>query len=374
MKKVFPILFLFVMFSACTKKYPITGNWIEQDNFVNPEICEIRQDFYRTVNGSYHQDRLYKIKKDTFLFNNFTGLDKIRFKVTENELLFYDINNDSLLSKFERNIYKNFIDYFNIKKHTEIVLPVLKAVNIEWKENRSNFVFDIENNNVVYLNGEKIKLDSLSYLKLLPDIDDYLFGRGQNLVFCDGRIRLSDLNKLKSVLQKGLRNRIIYVTQDSSDHLCGIQSVLPYTENNIPDSLLSKYPPPPPPLFSNSEGINEHTVICKISATGKEISGNPIKSEELDSVLKEKMMSTQVFTVDVYFDERMDYETYLRELSKLRAVYQEASEKNGEELFLKFQQEDSEDDGQEDIRMIYPMLIHEIDRETYETLINQSWQ
>ncbi|MFB6340302.1 hypothetical protein ACE1ET_01195 [Saccharicrinis sp. FJH62] len=373
MKRVVPILFLFITLSACTNKNHITGNWIEKDNFVNPEICEIRQDFYRTLNGPILQDRLYKIKKDTFLFDNFMGLDKIRFKVAENELLFYDINSDSLLGKFERNIYKNFIDYFNVKKHTEIMLPVLKATDIERKENSSTIVFDIENDNAVYLNGEKFKLDSLTYLKLLPDIDDYLFGGGQNLVFCDGRIRLSVLNNLKSVLQKARRNRIIYVTQDSSDHLCGIQSVLPYTENNIPDSLLSKYPPLPPPLFSNPEDINEHAVICKISATGKEISGKPIKSEELDSVLKEKMMSTQGVIVDVYFDDRMDFETYLRELSKLRAVYQEESKKNSEELFLKFQQEDSEYEGQEDIRMIYPMLIHEIDRETYETLITQSW-
>lgn len=368
MKKAFHIIFIIAIFSSCSNKNSIVGDWIEQNNFTNPAIYEIRPDYYRNLSGPSSEKRLYKVRKDTFMFDNFMGLDKIRFEVKENELIFYSANNDTVLSKFERNIYKNFIDYFNVKKNTTIMLPILKAKQIGWEDNINTIVFDNENDYSIFQNGERFKLDSLSYLKLLPSADDYLHGVDNNLVFCDSKIKLSELNKLKIELQKAFRNRITYVTQDSSNNLFGLRVILPYIENNIPDSLLSKYPPPPPPPTFDFEHFRSGNILCKISDTEKELNGKQIETDSLYSIINEKIKSVEGFTIHVYFDEKMDFENYLRELSKLKEVYETEREKYAEELYLKFRDEDMGNDEQEKTKILYPMRIREIDKNEYEKL------
>jgi hypothetical protein len=368
MKRAYFIIFIIAIFSSCDDKNPIVGTWIEQNNFTQPAIYEIGQDYYRILNGPISGKRLYKLKKDTFMFDNFLDLEKIRFEVKENELLFYSANNDSLLSKFERNVYRNFIDYFNVKKNTTVMLPIIESKQIRWEDNINTFVFDNENGYSIYFNGENIKLDNSTYLKLFTSADDYLHSIDNNLIFCNSRVKLEELNKLKIQLQKARRNRITYVTQDSSNNLLGLRVILPYVESDVPDSILSKYPPPPPPPTFDFENFHSENILCKIDNMEKELNGEKIQPDKLYSIINRNITSIKGFTVHVYFDEKMDFESYLIELTKLREVYYSVRDKYAEDLYNEFRYENLEPDEQKKIRKIYPLRIREINKNEYEKI------
>ncbi|MBN2881449.1 hypothetical protein JXM83_05360 [Candidatus Woesearchaeota archaeon] len=369
MKKAFLILFGIAIFSSCIHKNPLIGTWIEQDNFINPAIYEIKQDYYRILNGPFPGQRIYKVKKDTFMFDNFFELEKIRFKIKEDELLFYSVDSDSLLSKFERNVYRNFIDYFNVKKNTAIMLPVLESKQISWDENINTIVFNNEDSCSVFFNGENIKFDSLTYLKFFPTVDEYLYGVDNNLIFCDSRLKLHELDKLKIELQKARRNRITYVTQDSLNNLMGLRVILPYLESNIPDSLKSKYPPPPPPPTFNLEDFHSENILCKIDSNKIVLNNQEVSPEKLYSITREKIQTIKGFVAHVYFDEKMDFESYLKELSALREVYYSVRNEYSHNKFNVPNYEDLESDRLREVQNLFFMRIREINKNEYEKLI-----
>ncbi len=371
MKKAFLILFGIAIFSSCINKNPLIGTWIEQDNFINPAIYEIGQDYYRILNGPFPGQRIYKVKKDTFMFDNFFELEKVRFETNEDELRFYSVDNDSLLSKFERNVYRNFIDYFNVKKNTAIMLPVLESKQINWDDNINTIVFNNEDTCSIFFNGENSKLDSFTYLKFYPSVDYSEYVVENNLVFCDYRLKLYELDKLKIELQKAHKNRIIYVTQDSLNNLMGLSVFLPYIESNIPDSLKSKYPlppPPPPPPTINFEDFNSENILCKIDLNKTVLNDNEVSPEKLDSITREKIQTVKGFIMHVYFDEKMDFESYLKKLSALREIYYSVRNEYSLNKFNEPNYEDLDSEKLREIQNLFPMRIREINKTEYEKI------
>lgn len=367
---IFFIISSTIFLNSCIEKSnPIIGNWIEQDNFKNPLIYQFEEDYYRMLNGDFSGEKVYKIKNDTFMFDNFFELEKVRFEIHKNVLKFYSIEKDSLLSKFEKYTFQNFIDYFNAKKNTSIKLPELEAKIVDWDDNVNTIVCGHNENGkmVIFFNGEQHYLDSLSYIKLLPNVDEFLYRTDTDLVFCDRRIKLVDLNNLKNELKKARRNRITFVAQNDIGDLQGIKVVLPYIESEIPDSLLSKYPPPPPIL--NYGNFNSDNILCKVQENSKELNSKKITDEEFQAFLKNEIRTNKRLTVHVYFDENMDCENYLQELSEIRKAYYSVRKEYSLEKYNEPDFENLESDILREIKNKFPMRIWEIDKEEYEKLL-----
>lgn len=76
---------------------------------------------------------------------------------------------------FEKNIYLNYIDYFNKKLNLLIDLPTINADKIELIINNNIIFAECRNNKLnIIFNGEKHFLTETSYLKIIPNEENVL--------------------------------------------------------------------------------------------------------------------------------------------------------------------------------------------------------
>jgi len=116
-------LFLVVLSSCQNNKKAIQGSWIEKDNFVNPITLDIDDFYLDIILNNHKREKLYHLQDDTFYISGVDQIYKSIIKMESNKLEIYDIDSTASAQIFERNTYKNIIDYFNSKKNTAIELP-----------------------------------------------------------------------------------------------------------------------------------------------------------------------------------------------------------------------------------------------------------
>ncbi|NPD48170.1 hypothetical protein [Lentimicrobium sp. S6] len=363
------IFLVFLTLAGCTEKKSIVGTWIEKDNFVSPRIWDITQDSFR-IRYWNHYNSFYKIKGDTFMFPGFEGLKKNRFEIINDELNFYSIDNDSLIISLEKDSYNNFIDYFNKKKNTNISLPYLKSsINNFHTLHSMTFVFNKTDLNNVYVNGEKIVLDSLAFLKILEikNRDISTTGRRGSL-YCDREIKLKDINRLKKELQKARIIQISYLTQDSSDILYGNYYKLPYIENKLFDSVFQRHTVPPLPKIPPLDDFTSNDILCKIGNQSIEVNGDDLSQKELEDFLINKIHDGIRNILYINFDERFTYANYLRKLYEIKNIYISEQQKYALKKFNKQDIEKLEPDEYLEIRKRFPILVVEINSNEYKEM------
>ena len=371
MKKNYLFTFaIFLLFFSCTEKSPIIGSWIEKDNYINPEIWEISQDDFTIQDGSAI-NLPYLIKKDTFIFNNTREFVKTRFEVINSKLNFYSLDGDSLIISLEKNTYNNFIDYFNRNKNTLINLPALKSKRNKFQPRfPSTFAFDKNDVSKIFINGEKVVLDSSTYIKIFEIKSRHgysTFSRYAEL-FCDKELKLKDVNRLKTELQKAGMQQITYVTKDGFDTLYGSSFRLPYLGSYLPDSIKKKFPILPPTINFAAETFNSNDILCKISMTYKEINGKTISEEMYKAFLSDKIKSESGFILHLNFDDQMNYERYLLELMRTMDIYENIKNEYSNEMFNEPDHENLDSEIRMEIRKIFPIKIREVYDEEYEKL------
>lgn len=357
--------------NSCIKeKNPLIGKWIEKDNFTNPMIYEISEDYYVIINSGVVERKFYKIKKDTFIYDNYFQIEKLRFKTNGSLLSFYSSETDSQLSSFEKFSNNNFIDFFNSKKNTSINLPEIHAKNLKWGTTKNSIVCEYDGNGelIVFRNGELHLIDSLSFLKLLPNPDDYWTRNNNNLIFCDKNVKLKDFNIVKNELMRGHLTRITYVTQNNNKHLFGIRTGLPFKDNHLPDSLISKYPQPPPLPIFDLDCFTSRNILCLVKLDGIELNNKKRSWDNLHVLIKEKIKTVRGLVIHVNFDENLKYENYLLKLKKIRNIYYSIRNEYSQEKYNEPNYEDLENEAIRKVRRKFPMSIREIDKEEYNEI------
>ena len=352
MRKGIYILFAVLTLLSCAdKNKQLTGNWIEKDNFRNPRIFKFTEDSFQVFEGKYLVDsKIFLIKKDTFISQDYNEISKCRIKLDGNILSFLNFGNDTVLSSYERGDFKNTLGYFNFKKGIKISLPTLAAEEIKEIEKINSIYIDSQNN--IYFNGTKTTITNLSNL-LTPNTE---FERIYTCIYCDKNVSFSKLQEIKNELIKDQYNLVTYITQNSVNELYGINVKLPQPIES--ESILD--------LIAEN---NFENLICFVSMNKIEINGKKISSNELHKLLTDKIYHKKnELNLYVCFDDNLNYETYLKELYNIRSAYYSVRKEYSKIKFGDSEYENMDDSITSKIREIYPMRIAEINKDAFKRL------
>lgn len=352
MRKGIYILFAVLTFLSCAdKNKQLTGTWIEKDNFQNPRIFKFTEDSFQVFEGKYLVDtKLFLIRKDTFVLQCYKEICKSRIRLSGNILSFLDLNNDSVLGSYEKGDFKNPLDYFNYKKGTKISLPTLSGEEIEEIQNINSIYIDSQSN--IYFNGTKTTIKNLSNL-LKPNTE---FERIYTCIYCDKTVSFSKLQEVKNELIKTQYYLVTYITQNNENELYGINVKLPQPIES--ETILD--------LIAENDFEN---LICLVTKNRIELNGKEISSNELHKLLKDKIYHKKnELNLFVCFDNKLNYETYLKELYSIRSAYFAVRKEYSKIKFGDSEYENMDDSITSKIREIYPMRVAEINEDAYKRL------
>jgi biopolymer transport protein ExbD len=352
MKNVIYILFVVVtLFSCADKNKQLNGTWIEKDNFRNPKIFKFTENTFQVFEGKYLvTEKIFLIKKDTFITDDYDEIHKNRISLTGNILSFIELNSDTAYYSLEKGDFDNSLDYFNYKKRTNISLPKLNSEEIREK-NHMNSIY-IDSQGEIYFNGEKTKINDLES-KLIPHDD---FDIIQTSIFCDKTVCLFKLQEIKNELIKSQYYFVTYITLNNENQFEGINVRLPrINESQIIDELISEN--------------NFETLICLITNDKIELNGNKISSDQLYQTLKKKIATKKKeLNVCVHFDNKLNYETYVKEFYNIRNAYYSVRKEYSKIKFGDSDYEALDDSIISKIKEIYPMRFAEINENAYKRL------
>lgn len=352
MRKGIYILFAVLTLLSCTdKNKQLTGTWIEKDNFRNPVIFKFTEDSFQVFEGKYLvNSKIYLLKKDTFISQNYNEISRSKIKLTRNILSFLDLGNDTLLSSYERGDFKNSLDYFNFKKGIKISLPTLLAEEIKEIQNVNSIYIDSQNN--IYFNGTKSTIKNLSN-HLKPNAE---FERIYTCIYCDKTVSFSKLQEVKSELIKTQYHLVTYITQSGENELYGVNVKLPQPIES--ESILD--------LIAENDFEN---LICFVSMNKIELNGKRISSNEFYKQLIDKISNKKnELNLFVCFDDNLHYESYLKELYNIQSAYYSVRKEYSKIKFGDSEYENLDDSIRSKVREIYPMRFAEINEDTYKRL------
>jgi len=364
--KLFLFSIIALLLFGCKEKNHLIGTWVEKDSFTSPRIWEISQDSF-LVRYWNHFNIHYKVKDDTFFFGSIEAYEKSRYEIVNGALKLYSIENDSLIVCLERYPYINYIDYFNSKKNLNVNLPAIKTRNINHHRLASVIVFDNDDINRFYLNGEKIKLDSIAHISIIEilkhvSLSERIFVE----IYCDHEILLEDLRRLELELQKARLIKIRYVTQDSIGMLYNTYRKLPYMENGVYDSIMKDIIPPPPPKYPSITELNEFDVLCSISNNAIEVDGKLSTYEEFNDLLKKRIMSDNKSILVLNFEDNISYDKYLKKINWVLSVYDSVKEEYTQEMFGKGSIDELNEEEIYQVNKKAPVLIYFATKNEYQ--------
>lgn len=352
MKNVIYILFVVVALLSCAdKNKQLNGTWIEKDNFRNPKIFNFMENSFQVFDGKYLiAEKIFLIKKDTFITGDYNEINKSRFKLNGNILSFINLNNDTVISSFERGDFKNTLDYFNYKKGIKICVPNLNSEEIRQTEKANSIYYDSHGN--LYYNGRKTAIKDLAIQFRTDGEYEIIY----TLIYCDRNVSLSKLQEIKRELIKSQNYFVTYITQNNKNQLEGINVRLPHITES--ESILDLIPE-----------NNYEALICQITNDKILLNGKEISSNQLFQLLKDKISQKKnELNVKVYFDDKMNYERYVKELYNIRNAYYSVRREYSKIKFGDSDYELMDDSVSIKIRDLYPMRFFEINENDFKRI------
>lgn len=352
MKKGIYILFAVLTLISCVNtNIQLTGTWIEKDNFRNPKIYKFTLDSFQEYEGKYlHTTKIYLLKKDTFITDDYDEIHKNGINLNGNILSFIDLDSDTVFYSLEKGNFKNSLDYFNFKKETNICLPQLNSEESRNTGNFNSIYCDSQAN--LYFNGDKTNIKDLaSKYKPLKTFEIIY-----SCIYCDKSVSLSVLNEIKKELIKSEYNFVSYITQNDKNQLERINVRLPQTIEN--QSILDLIPE------NNFETLN-----CHITNDSIELNGKVISSEQLFRILKDKISQKKnELNVYVYFENTLNYETYIKEFFNIRNAYNSVRKEYSKNKYGDADYQFMDDSISNCVMELYPMRFFEINENDYKRL------
>ncbi len=346
-------------YSCCDNKNKIMGKWIEVDNFQDYVTLNIGEFTYQFRNDNWSGERLYYIDRDTIFNNGINKINKSIYKVEDGRLSFYEMDSVIPTITYERNIYKDLVDYFNTKKNASIQLPQLNIEQEHYEESYENTLYaDYKNNELkFYINGNLHDKNDTSYLNL------YSLKKTKSQFVIDKELPIRELNQIKTELRKAQMNSIKYAVYNQKDSISHVGFLLPPVE--LPGLPL---PPVMPERFENAKIKN---IVIEIYSDSLHVNTSKVNSaifkEEVKKLIKEKKYGV----IRLYCNESLKYKTYINYLYEIQKAYYElrnelASEKYNIDSYL-----DLDRDEMNEVRNTYPMKIHEIDKIELNELLDK---
>lgn len=366
MRKLYILITIIsIVLSSCiSTKKKLHGNWIETNNYENPERIQFEDFYLKLYNYNINQDKIYHLSKDTLYVNGYDRIVKFKIVLTKNGFELCSLEKDSSKSIFERNNYTNLIDYFNKKKNTLIELPKMKADEIEYTSDCISLFADYQNGELcVFINGLKHNLNDTSFFNILYENENE--SNKWYLLYIDKNIKLTELNKIKIELQKAHKLNVAYIVQQENNELsCIGYKLMPY-EGVYPADVFDKLPPMRSLVNYESDSFNKSNVLCRIGKNGIVLNSNSINLEELKKTLRSKILSNPKTIIHAYFDDSYTYEDYLSFLVEMKTIYHIIKEETVIELNKTIDDEIEKLNSEDVIYDKFPMRIREIDEETY---------
>jgi len=313
MRKLISGLILIATLCAFQNKHSdILGKWIEKDNFQNPVIFEFKPLSYKITTRNYWDEKIYRLVQDTFYTNGFGEITKTVLKLKNDELFFYDIETDTLLSVLERYTFGNELDYFNAKKNTSIELPVTQYFHDGWNESFQNTLYadDKDGELAIYFNGKLHELNDTSYYSLHRKD----WNRKCEL-FIDKDLKLSALNRIQIELRKAQMNKINYRVRNEQDSIICIARRLPL--------IKSIYSGPIPPSFPDNIETKQKSILIKITRNLLSVNGKPIQKKDLKRILKELIELDKKSIMMFSLSDQLDFDTYINYYTLIMNAYYE---------------------------------------------------
>ncbi len=353
------LIIIAICYSCCNNNNKIKGKWIEADNFQGYVTLDIGDFTYRFRHDNWSGERLYHIVEDTIYNNGINRINKSIFKVEGGKLSFYELDSLNPVITYERNTYKDLVDYFNSKKNTSIQLPHLDIKKDNYENSYENTLYaDYKNDKLeFYVNGTTHEINDTSYFSLSN------FHNTKSQLIIDEELPVELLNQIKTELRKAQMNSIAYTVYNQKDTISHIGFLLPAIE--LPGLPL---PPIMPERFDNTKIEN---IVIEIYSDSLLVNASKVNNnifrEEVKRLIKEKKYGV----VRLYYDESLRYKTYINYLYKIQKAYYElrnelASEKYNIDSYL-----DLDRDEMNEVRNTYPMKIHEIDKIELNELLDK---
>lgn len=317
MKRIIIFLVSASLFYSCSSlEKQIIGQWIEKNNFYAPQILEFNEDYYTMP---YNQNRvitfplyrqvqyLYKLRGDTLLevpyFDDIISRRKI--SLNDDELIIPSQLNDSFFVCYERNKYKNYLDFINTKLDLSINLPSGRFYALNWAYTSNTFYVDLDDsNNIMYLlNGEPISIDSTLYIKLKSE--DY---RSEIICFADEKLKVKDLNPIKVEAYKANYHKIYFGIIDDSSHLGSIPLKTPFVKFSDPDTSR----PILPKLIEDVSFFKDrYFILCEVCNDKFIINGVENSYESFIRMLEDRALEKGGFHLILNYDENLRLQEYV---------------------------------------------------------------
>jgi len=307
------------------EKNELIGNWKLKGDFYSLTYLEFQEDYFEAKGiDQFPILKTYKIRGDTLIIEAEGEIRKIRFEVNEQELKLFDIKTDTLLQYYERYNYPNHLNYLNVKLNTNISVPLVNSDNVlEYlKENVIMAEYDEMKNLKILVNGRKHILNDTSYILLQPESEMEII-QNFNFLFIDKKLRLYDYNRLLNELQKANIHKFTNIAIKKDGKLCCVNQKL-YNGTSYENRY--QIPPSPPaanslkpikPKFSKNNCILFGKYLDKVEINGKVSSFDEFKTQ-----LRNEINSGNLKFLFLYFDEKIDYGTYLNDIVEIRNIYQ----------------------------------------------------
>jgi len=346
------------------------GSWIQTDNLINPIVLNVYADSMQASNSSWMKTRLYKLKEDTLLMESFNKIEKCILKCSGDTLVLSPVDNDSLFMKYERNTYRDNIEFFNSKLNLSIEIPELDLADQTYFTNCNVFLVDYDEDSKlrIHFNGNTYSVDSTSFLKLLPEKGGVEFNI-KNMIVADKALIYRDLKIVKKELAKGRRFGLQYLAKMKDGGIGGIMLRVPPCYNVVyPDSLEIPSLPPLPPMrpkdLTNSK--NARSLIGYLPS-GIELNGVVLSEKEFKDSIASQIKRIEKYVCVTYFDEELSYESYLKNLNDLYEIYEFVRDEYSQK---KYGRSFSELDGSTTriVKSKFKRRISEVDKEEYEMM------
>ncbi|MFA5044874.1 MAG: hypothetical protein WC542_02955 [Paludibacter sp.] len=350
-KSIFILLAVATLFSCVENKKQLTGTWIEKDNFRNPKTFKYTENSFQVYEGKYLvEEKIFIIKKDTFITDNYKEIQKCKFILTGNILSFINLNNDSVMRSYEKGQFKNSLDYFNYKKKVNIIIPKQDSEEIRETEKVNSIYCDSSGN--TYFNGEKVNIRDLASQFKSHSYSEIIY----TLMYCDRNLSLSKLQEIKTQLIESKNYYVTYITLNKENQLEGVNVRLPPVVQS--QSILDSIPQ-----------NNYENLICQITKDKIELNGKNVTSEQLFKTVKDKISEKKnELNIYAFFDNKLNYETYLKVIFNIRNAYYSVRKEYSKDKFGVSDYEFMDDSISNKIMDMYPMRVFEINENDYKRL------
>ncbi|MBS2213466.1 hypothetical protein KEM09_18800 [Carboxylicivirga mesophila] len=353
MKTRFAILFIsvIVLYACQTNKDKLQGKWIEADNFVDPYRLTFSDFSVKMESNIFNGEKLYHIRKDTLYISGFDSIYKSLIVFDNEHLKLIDIEGDIIIEIYERDSFKDLVDYFNHKKKLSVNLPQLRSDFKATDYSYHNTLFaDWQNNKLlIFFNGKAHTLSDTSYL--LIDKKEWAT---RTLLYFDKEVRVGVLNRIKNELQRAQLNAVGFAATDDSGNRTIIGTLLPPLYSIGGRSL------PPPLNLINRKADNIMVCVKPDSLT---INGNNSDWGNCKDAVKRLIKSNHKSIIRVELDETLSYETYLNCIVELQNAYIELRNEYAMVTYEVDNYLELESEQIKEVRSQYPMRIHELIKE-----------